>query len=328
MKQIVNRFSLSAWTVVLAVGMLLPLWGAGKKEQPEMDWPKKSIQLIVPYAAGGDTDFNARTYAKYLEKELGKPIAVVNITGSGGAIASRKVKESAPDGYTILMNHTNMIMTEITGVADFGFKDFEIACIGAVNYDIFTVKADAPYRTLKELIEYSKNNKLKAAGTVGSLTQMECLLLTTYGANLNIVDVGSAADRLAALKGGHVQLIPNAYGSIKQYLQNGEFRALGILSEERNPLIPDIPTCKEQGYDIVVPMMYTFFFPKGTPRGIIDKFSKAVEKIAKTNKEYAEDIAKAYTQSPYFKSGEEGLKLFSEVKEKFEKYKETVKPAK
>jgi tripartite-type tricarboxylate transporter receptor subunit TctC len=298
------------------------------EEKKDTDWPKKSIQIIVPYAAGGDTDFNARIYAKYLEKELGKPVVVVNTTGSGGAIASRKVKDSDPDGYTILMNHSNMVMTQLTGVADFGYEDFEVACVGAMSPgDIITVNAKSPYKTLKDLVELTKNGSenVKSAGTVGSLTQLESLMLNSYGAKLNVVDVGGASERLAALKGGHVQVIPNPYGSIKPYLESGEFRALGYVSEKRNPLVPDIPTCKEQGYDVVVPIPYTFFFPKGTSKEIIEKFSKAVEKIAKTNKEYEQEIAKAYMQTPTYMNSEDAIKLFKSIKENFSKYQDALK---
>lgn len=287
------------------------------------EWPKKAIQVFCPYGAGGDTDFNARIYAKYLEKELGKPVAVINMTGNGGVIAGRKVKDSAPDGYTVLINHSNLVMTQLTGVADFGFENFEVACVGAESAgDIFTVNAKSPYKTLKDLVELTKDGgqNVKIAGTVGSLTQLEALMLNSYGARLNIVDVGAAAERLAALKGGHVQVIPNPYGSIKPYLETGEFRALGIASEKRNPFMPDIPTCKEQGYDVVVPMPYTFFFPKGTPKEIVDKFSQAVKKIATTNKEYEQEIAKAYNQVPVYRDSQGANDLFKSIRANFLKY--------
>jgi tripartite-type tricarboxylate transporter receptor subunit TctC len=249
------------------------------------------------------------------------------MAGNGGALAGRKVKDSPADGYTVLMNHSNIVMTELTGVADFGFEDFEVACTGAETCDVFIVKADSPFKTLKDLIEISKtgSEKVKIGGTTGSLTQLEAYSIISYGAVLNFVDVGSAAERLASLKGGHVQVIPNAYGTIKPYIESGEFRALGILSEQRNPLIPSIPTCKEQGYDIVVPMPYTFFFPKGTPKEITEKLSKAVEKIATTNKDYAQDIAKAFTQSPIYRNSEDALKHFRAIKARFTELRKLIK---
>ncbi len=304
--------------LLMVIGLAMTGWAEGSKEGGgEKAWPAKSVTLVVPYGAGGDTDFNTRTFAKYLEKELGVPFAVTNIAGSGGTIASRKVKDSDPDGYTILLNHTNMIMTEVSGVVDFGFEDFEMACVGAVNADVLTVAADAPYNTLDELVEYSKSNKLKAAGTVGSLTQMETTLLKNAGANLNIIDVGGGANRRAALAGGQLDLIPNAYGSILPFIQSGDMKPLALLLNERNPLIPDLPTAKEQGYDIVVPMMYTFFLPKGTPQEVLDTLSAAVEKIVTTNDAYAEEIKKAYLQAPFFMDADEGKAEFKKIKDLF-----------
>lgn len=318
MKSLWRLFFVSSALMLLS-NLGWPQLGSAAKS----DWPRKAIQIFCPYGAGGDTDFNARIHAKYLEKELGRPVAVINMTGNGGVIASRKVKDSAPDGYTVLINHSNLVMTQLTGVADFGFEDFEIACVGAESAgDIFTVHSKSPYKTLKDLIELTKNNpqNVKIAGTVGSLTQLEALMLNSYGARLNIVDVGAATERLAALKGGHVQVIPNPYGSIKPYLETGEFRALGIVSEERNPFMPDIPTCKEQGYDIVVPMPYTFFFPKETPKEIVAKFSQAVKKIATTNKDYEQEIAKAYSQVPVYRDSQEANELFQSIRTNFLKY--------
>ncbi|WP_319558879.1 tripartite tricarboxylate transporter substrate binding protein [Marispirochaeta sp.] len=316
-----SKSFLSVLIVLLLVfGVVMTVWSEGAQEgDSEKAWPTRAVTMVVPYGAGGDTDFNTRTFAKYLEKELGVPFAVTNIAGSGGTIASRKVKDSDPDGYTILINHTNMVMTEVSGVVDFGFEDFEMACVGAVNADVLTVAADAPYDTLDELAEYSKDHKLKAAGTVGSLTQMETTLLANAGANLNIIDVGGGANRRAALAGGQIDLIPNAYGSILPFIESGDMKPLALLLNERNPLIPDLPTAKEQGYDIVVPMMYTFFLPKGTPQEVLDTISDAVKKIVTTNPAYAEEIKKAYLQAPFFMNADEGKEEFRKIKDLFTK---------
>jgi tripartite-type tricarboxylate transporter receptor subunit TctC len=317
--------------MVLGLSLVLTGCGGGQKKaetKKELDWPKKAIQIIVPYNAGGDTDFNARTYAKYLEKELGKPVIVVNMGGSGGAIGSRKVKESAPDGYTVLMNHSSMIMGELSGVAEFGHKDFDIACLAGLHAgDIVTIKSGAPYKTMKELAEYSMKPgaNVRIAGTIGSLTQLTSLMINASGAKLNVVDVGGASERLVALKGGHIEAAPMPYGNIKAYLDKGEFIALGVNTEKRNPLLPNIPTLKEQGYNSVVPQPYTFFFPKGTPKEIIEKFSKAVEKIAKTNNDYKNDIEKAFGQTPAYMNSADATKYFDELKATFAKHQAALK---
>ena len=106
------------------------------------DWPTKSINMIVPMGAGGDTDFNARTYAKYLEDVLGETVVVTNITGNGGALGSEEVKNASPDGYTCLFYHT--------GIADYGSEAFEtVAVVGKSSGEAVVVRTDAMYDELK-----------------------------------------------------------------------------------------------------------------------------------------------------------------------------------
>ena len=114
------------------------------------DWPTKSINMIVPMGAGGDTDFNARTYAKYLEDVLGETVVVTNITGNGGALGSEEVKNASPDGYTCLFYHTCLNINQATGIADYGSEAFEtVAVVGKSSGEAVVVRTDAMYDELK-----------------------------------------------------------------------------------------------------------------------------------------------------------------------------------
>ncbi|MGE4284369.1 MAG: tripartite tricarboxylate transporter substrate binding protein [Clostridia bacterium] len=302
-----------------------------KKEEPkpeakkETDWPKKPIQVIVPFKAGGDTDFNARTYAKYLEEKLGQPVIIVNVDGNGGTLGSKKAKDAAPDGYTVLFYHAAMFINEATEMAKYGFKDFEMAGVAAMNPgDIITVDKSSKYQTLKDLVEDSKANpgKISITANTGATTYLTALMLKEAGAELNIVDLGGASDRIAGLKGGHVNVITNPYGTVKQYFENGDFRPLAVITEKRNSKFDTIPTALEQGYDVVQPIPYFFLFPKGTPKEIVDKFSTAVGDIAQNNKEYAEAIDKAYNQTPFFLNPEESTKYLNTLNDRVIKLKD------
>ena len=111
------------------------------------DWP---INMIVPMGAGGDTDFNARTYAKYLEDVLGETVVVTNITGNGGALGSEEVKNASPDGYTCLFYHTCLNINQATGIADYGSEAFEtVAVVGKSSGEAVVVRTDAMYDELK-----------------------------------------------------------------------------------------------------------------------------------------------------------------------------------
>ena len=317
---------------MVCVGLLAgaAAFASGQKEgaKAEAAWPKKAIQVVVPFKPGGDTDFNARVYAKYLEKELGQSLVIVNVDGNGGSLGSRKVKDSSADGYTVLFYHAAMLINEASGIVEYGTDAFEMGCIAGMNPgDIFTVTKNSKYQTLKDLVEDSQKNPgaVRFAGNTGATTFLEGLLLNAAGAKINIVDAGGASDRIAALRGGHLDVIPNPYGTVKPYLTNGDFRALAVVTEERNPKFPQIPTAKEQGYDVVMPIPYFYLFPKGTPKAIIDKFVKAVEKVAKENKEYAADIAKAYDQTPFFLPADEAAKFLANEREMVQKHKEKMR---
>lgn len=119
----------------------------------------RPITIIVPYGAGGDTDFNARAYLDGLSDELGASLVVSNVTGSGGSIASRQVKDSDPDGYTVLFFHTAMNVNEAIGTADFGLDDFKLACVmGKGPGEIIVARKDAGYTNLEELKAYTQEH--------------------------------------------------------------------------------------------------------------------------------------------------------------------------
>lgn len=274
-------------------------------------WPEKTIQIIAPFKAGGDTDFNARVYAKFLRKELGVPLVVVNIDGGGGTQGSRKAKDSAPDGYTVLFYHTAMLVNTASGMADYTYHDFEMVGIAGIEPgSIICVTKKSKYNSLKDLMDDSRANpgKVSLTANMGATTYLAALLLNEAGGKFNLVDMGGASQRVTALLGGHIDVIGNPYGTVKPYIESGDFKALAVLNEQRNPKFNAIPTAKEQGYDVVFQYRYFFLFPKGTPKEIVDKFAKAVKKVT-ADKEYAADIDKAYSQTPFFMNTAESFKF-------------------
>ena len=283
----------------------------------ELKWPEKPITVIIPYSPGGDTDFNARAFLTYLTDELGQPVVGSNVEGSSGTIASRQVKDAAPDGYTVLFSHTAMNVNEMVGIADFGMDDFEIACIsGRSPGEIITMRADSGIKTLDELKAYTEEHpyELDCAINFGTMVNINGLQMQDAGIKVNLIDAGSASERVAALAGGHCDIIINAYGNVKDYLETGEFVALATNGTERAEGFADIPTAKEQGYDIYLDKHYFFAFPKGTDSAIVEKFAAAIQSAVE-NPDYQNDIMTAYSQDPFYASTEEGLELMQETKD-------------
>lgn len=283
----------------------------------ETTWPEKPVEVIIPYNPGGDTDFNARAYLEYLAKDLGVAVVASNVAGSSGTIASRQVKDSANDGYTVLFSHTAMNVNEMVGIADFGMDAFEISCIAARSPgEVITVRADLGVKTLDELKAYTEAHpgELDLAIDFGTMVNINGIQMQKAGFDVNLITAGSASERVAALAGGHCDIIINAFGSVKDYLATGEFVALGTNGTEQAEGFGGIPTALEQGYDITLDKHYFFAFPKGTDAAIVEKFAAAVEKTA-ADANYQEDIMTAYAQDPFYASPEEGLELMQETKD-------------
>lgn len=247
----------------------------------QTDWPTKTIEIVVPGGAGGDTDLCTRMLAEKLQDELGQPIIITNIGGSGGSIGAREVLEAEPDGYKLLMFHPGLLLTEISGVADFGYKDFDMAANAFMDETlVWVTNSKSEYSDMTELIEYAKNNKVQYATDFGGHTHAVALMVQdAAGVEFNIVDAGGSSDRVAALLGNQIGLIATSYGMVKDYIESGDFKVLGIAADERSPFCPDVPTFIEQGIDVTAPKNYFLSWPKGIDPAIQDKFAAAVEKV-------------------------------------------------
>ena len=270
------------------------------------EWPSRGIELIAPFRAGGDTDFHARTYAKYLERELGQSVAVVNVDGAAGTIGAQQVASSAPNGYRMLFYHTgNLFVNKLMGAADLDHTFFDIACIGVLDDTaVFVTKSDSGITTAQDLIAKAKAapDKISAGVTISGFSYFVLAKAQAGGDfSLHPVDYGNAASLISALLGNHVQLVVNSYGVFKQYIDSKDMVPLMVASENRNPSFPDVPTVGEIGLkDAVAARAYFFAFPKGTDPQIVKKLSDAVGRIYQ-NPEYAAEIKNAYCVVPFYR---------------------------
>lgn len=286
---------------------------AGK--QQAVKWPTKPVQVIVPFSAGGDTDYNARTISKYLEQKLGKPVVVSNVTGSGGAIAASRVKNAAPDGYTILFTHASLNIAAACKTIDFTYKDFEMGgIIGRGLGDAIVVRGDPPWNTVQDMIKDTQANpgKYKMPVATGTTSHWAAIALQNAGAKFNIIDSGNSSDRIVSLLGGQVDAIATGIPAVKDYLKTGQFKMLATCTSERVKDYPNVPTLKENGVDIAYYCNYTMFFPKGTDPAIAKKLNAAVEDIVHNNKQYQEEIKKTYLQEPYCANIEDSTKHWAD----------------
>jgi len=273
----------------------------------DVDWPKRGIELIVPLSAGGDTDFYARTYARYLEKVLGTTVTVINVEGAGGTIGAQQVATGSNDGNTILFYHTgNMFTNKLLGTTELDNNDFEIAAVAVLDdTNILVASKESGIVDGEDFLAKvrAEPNKYNIATTISGFSYFVCCKAEKAGDfQLNPVDVGSASAMIPSILGNQTELAANSYGLFKQYIESGDVIPLMVFSEERNPNFPDVPTAKEFGMeDSVVERAYFFAFPKGTDEAIVKKLSDAVETV-QTDKDFASDLRNAYMVEPFFKN--------------------------
>lgn len=281
-------------------------------EIADLIWPEQTINIVCCFSAGGDTDYNARLYAEELTELLGVTCVVTNVTGNGGATGAQEVYDADPDGYTVLVNQEALYVNYATGATDFSMDGFELSCVIGKNAgNVVCVSTDSEYETLDDLVEASKTDNVTFAANVGATTQVMGTLLNVAGAEFNLVDMGGTTERVAALMGGQVDAIPNAVGTVQQYVDSGDFRALCILEDERSEALPDVPTAIELGYDASFPLYYYFAFPEGTDQAIVDAFADACEIISEME-EVQDAQYEAYAQTPFFLKGDAAVELEAE----------------
>ena len=295
---------------------------APETEAPKTDWPKKTVNVIVPYGAGGDTDFNARALCERLTNLTGQSFVVTNVAGNGGSTGALQALSSDPDGYTILFHHSGFCVAQNYGSTDYTYDDTEfVGVVGKSAGNIITLNSKLGIKTVDELIEYSKAHpgELKIAANTGATTHATALLLRKAGADIKMVDAGGSADRITALLGGHVDIITNPINSVADYFKTGEL--VGLCTDNS---IENETLVKEYGiypadpkYGIGFPFLYNMMFPKGTDQAIVEKLQSLLDEIINNDADYQKTIFDAYLQEPLFVPGEEGKAMMQDVVKQF-----------
>ena len=295
------------------------------------EWPARAINVIIGASPGGDTDFNARTFAKYFEQVTGSPMIITNMPGGGATVATSAVRDAEPDGYTMLFGHTgHLIVTEVSGLADYGIDDFEICCIPAIDQGaVFVTNEQSGISTMDELLAKTKEDPSAVIyGTeLGGYSHLQGLLFSQEtGAQMRVVDTGSAAEKIASLLGGRIQVAGIAYGAVQDYHTSGQMKVLGQPNQERNPLLGDIPTFVEQGANFVMNNPYIIAFPKGTDEAIVSKMDEIASQIVEIP-DYAKDLEQGFRQPVSYHSRTEALERLKSIRENYMQYRDALQSA-
>jgi tripartite-type tricarboxylate transporter receptor subunit TctC len=267
---------------ILAVLSLLLL---STISEAQTKYPTRPISFICPWGAGGGTDQVARMLAVLLEKDLGQPVTVVNRTGGSGAVGHTAGATAAPDGYTMTIVTVEITMMHWMGLAKVNYKDFKPVAL--LNFDPsgVNVRVDAPWKTLKELLDYAKANpgKLKATGTgKGGIWDLaRAGMLKTAGISIDAipwVPSEGAAPGLAELVAGGIQVVTCSLPEARSMIEAKRVRALAIMGDKRADLFPDVPTLRELGISWSMGAWRGVGVPKDTPDDVVKVLEKSLEK--------------------------------------------------
>lgn len=269
-------------------------------------YPEQPIKMVVAYGAGGGTDLVARVIAPYIAKYLGNNASVVvqNRAGAGGGIGFAEVHNAPPDGYTIgFINTPNVLTIPIERKSNFGWQGFDL--LGNVIDDPgnFSMHADSPVKSLRELVAYAKANPGAVTyGTtgVGSDDHLAALMFErAAGVKMTHVPFKGAAEVHNAIAGKQIMVAAMNIGEALQYAKGGTpLRHLGQMSTGRTNLAPHIPTFKEQGFDIVMASLRGIAAPKGLPPAVREQLVSAIQKAA-ADPEFQAKAANAFAPLRY-----------------------------
>lgn len=261
-------------------------------------WPAKPVTLVVPYPPGGTSDVIGRLLAQRLKDELGQTFVVENRAGAATAIGASFVARAPKDGHTILLSAgtTFTVNPNFNDKLAYKLDDFEpVAPVATVPF-AFVVKKDFPAKTIKEYAAYAKANPGKVNNATNGQGSMVHLLgeLVATGLDIKLTQVhykGAAPatmDMLAGVIDSNVEALTSAVPNVNA----GQYRALAVLSHDRLPLLPDVPTFRELGYPAVVgETWFAVFAPAGTPRPVVDRLNAALRKIT-TSASFGEAMRK------------------------------------
>jgi tripartite-type tricarboxylate transporter receptor subunit TctC len=241
------------------------------------EFPAREVHLIVNYGAGGNTDAAARALGQGMEKALGKPMIIENRGGAFGTLGPAFVARQSPDGYTVgVVTYSTIAITPHLMKVPYTIDDFEfVSGFGRYRYGV-AVRADSPYKTLKDLVAAAKVGDglfFGAPSAPNNLAIFELARVT--GAKFEQVAYKSGAETVTALLGGQVAVIVQNPSDILPHVKAGKMRLLASASPVRWPELPEVPTMKEAGYPVEVDSWLGLAVPKGTPSPIVEKLRSA-----------------------------------------------------
>jgi len=265
-------------TYAATLGLLLALIGFANAQI----FPDRTLTMVIPFAAGGPTDVLGRVMAQRMGEILGQTVIVENIGGAGGMNGGKKVADSKPDGYTMLLG---TVGTQAQGQTLYkhplynALTDFTPVALIADVPIVLIVRKDLPVNNFKDFVTYAKANASKmqfGSAGAGSATHLGCVVLNTaMGTDIVHVPYKGTGPAMQDLIGGRIDYLCEIISTAKPQIDGGRVKALAIMTKERSPVEPNLPTTLEQGLDVQAYTWNAIYLPKGAPADVVKKLNEA-----------------------------------------------------
>jgi tripartite-type tricarboxylate transporter receptor subunit TctC len=246
------------------------------------DFPTKEVQIIIPWAAGGATDLIFRALAATTGRYLGKAVVVVNRPGGAGAVGYTEAAQAKPDGYMLASAITPLTILPHQVTTAFTYKSFDPVINVVSDPGMFLVRSDAPWKSLKEFLDYAKKNPgmitVGNSGAGGGVHLIALAFEKAAGVKFNHIPFAGGGPSVTALLGGHINAVTVSPPEGIEHVKAGKLKIIALFAEKRFELFPDVPTVKEQGIDFVMGQWRGLAAPKGTPPDVIKKLHDAFKK--------------------------------------------------
>lgn len=297
---------MGTWSRRFSLVLLILLAGCEPDEQAS--YPRKPLKVVVPFGAGGGSDTFVRILQNAIEEEelLPQPVVVVNVPGAGGTVGSRRVRDAASDGHTILCLHEGIFTSKYAGRALYGPEAFQPIAATGQSHLVVCVREDAPFASLTAVLDAAsaEPESLLFGMAEGTPTHFagRRLEASRKGAGFRFVPSGGGAQRFNDLIGGHIDVTPFSLAEYEKYRAGG-VRAIAFLAERRHPELADLPTASEQGIPVTMRHVQYWWAPKGTNPEAVEYLAEVLRKAGET-----ETVRKKFAGlriDPFFLTGED-----------------------
>lgn len=287
-----------------------------EKKSPSSDYPSSDVQVIVPYGAGGGTDTFARVVGNPLEEALGQSVVIINRPGAAGETGMTAIAEGKPDGYNLgFLSFPDNLILPLYKETSYNNDQFNYLASFTGSSTILVLKKDSPFETLEDFINYAKDNPGDLTVSVSGDGHIYNMMQLEQQANIDLTPVmySGGGDNLNAVLGGHVDAAILAQQFAIQTGDQG-LKTIAIAGEDRAEFLPDVPTFKEEGFDIDVTLSRILVAPSDTPQEIIDILVERLKDVG--NDEVLRKTVEETGETYKFRSGPELIEYLKKQSER------------